>query len=550
MKRTRSMVKGSFGGPGFAGWIAAVATLAGLAGCGGSGGGGGQGGPGASSTDLRVLSSIPASAASGVDPATQVSVRFDRLIDPATVTPAAFSVRTSTVLAGVTQVAGDSITFTPDDPLDLLATHTVWLTEAIRSTAGDRLPAATAIHFLTRDGNWAVPESMPTDATLTGLAAASSGEAVALRFRSSSPWSDLVVTHRLAGATWAPEATLFSDGSAAFASLALDGTGWGVAVARRASGGNSFATWTRERSSNGQWAVAIEAATLDSGFGEPRLAILEDGRAVLAWRRNASSEVYVSVLAAGGTWTPQLRVSTDGVDADAPALASDGRGSALVVWREDGQRLHAVRYSAAAGWSAAELVHTEFVCCVSEPDVALASGGRALVTFAASGTVSASRYQVGTSSWGAAGPVSGAACAGTLARVQVASNDQGRDLITWHCDQELWAAAAEPGAAWGMPFLLGDTGATADSAAGLDRNGNATVLWSREPSPGAPRNVVVRRRAPSQPWGPQTVISSPTRCAVAPRLVTLRSGIMRAGWTYTVNCDFNQGRGSEATLFE
>ena len=88
------------------------------------------------------MGSVPASAASGVNPTTQVTVMFNRLIDPSTVTSVTFSVWTTTALAGHIQVAGDSVVFTPDNPLDLFATHSVRLTEAIRSTAGDRLPAS------------------------------------------------------------------------------------------------------------------------------------------------------------------------------------------------------------------------------------------------------------------------------------------------------------------------------------------------------------------------------------------------------------------------
>jgi len=550
MNWTRSMVRESVAGSGLRWWLAGLAACGVIAACDGSGGMGGQGSPGSGSTDLRVLDSIPASAASGVDPMTQISVRFDRLLDSATVTPAAFSVWTTTALAGNTQVSGDSIVFTPDEALDLFATVSVRMTEAIRSTAGDRLPAAETIQFLTRSGNWAAPETLPTNATITGLAGASTGEAVALRFRSASPWSDLLVSHKLPGSTWEAEATLFGDGSVAFARIALDETGWGVAVAKRSAGGNSFATWTRERSPAGLWASAIEAAPLDSGFGEPQLGIVEPGRAVLSWRRNSSSEICVSVLAAGGTWSAPLRVSADGVDADSPALATDGRGSALVVWREDSQRIHAARYTVAGGWSASQLVHTEFVCCVSGPAVSLAAGERSLVAFERGGSVFAASYQTAASIWGAAATVSGVGCAGAFSRISVASNDEGRALVTWHCDQDLWSATADPGAAWGAPFMLGDTGPTADSVSSLDRNGNATVLWSREPSAGAPRNIVFRQRAPSQPWGPMEVISSPTRCAVAPRLVTLLNGRLRAVWTYTINCDFNQGRGSEGALFD
>ncbi|MFT5048798.1 MAG: hypothetical protein ACI8QZ_000185 [Chlamydiales bacterium] len=549
MNWTRIMMREWFGGSGLVWWIAGLAVVGGTSACGGSGGSG-MGSTPAGSTDLRVVGSTPASAASDVDPAIQVSVQFDRLIDASTVTSTTFSVWTTVALAGGLQVAGDSVLFTPDNPLDLFATHSVRLTEGIRSTAGDRLPAASKILFRTRDGNWAAPVSLPTNATMTGLASAADGSTVALRFRSATPWSDLIVTHISPGATWAPEATLFGDGSAAFARIALDPTGWGVAVARRSAGGNSFATSTRERSSDGQWSAAIDAAPLDSGFGEPQLAILENGRAVLAWRRNASSEVCVTVLAAGGIWAPVLRLSGDGVDADSPVLATDGLGSALVVWREDAQRLHAARYSVASGWSVAQLVHTEFVCCVSAPGATLVSGGRGLVAFEASGTVFAASYQPTTGVWGAAETVSGIGCAGTLARIGVESNEQGRSVVTWHCDRTVWAATAEPGAAWSAPLMLGETGATADSVTSIDRNGNATVMWSHEPTPGAPRHIVYRRRTPNQAWGPQILISSPTRCAVAPRIAPLPSGGMRAVWTYTINCDFNQGRGSEGALFE
>ena len=533
--------------------VALVIFTAGLSTCGGSGGSGsGMGLPSGSGATFGVEGSIPAAGASDVSLGTQIQVRFEFPVNPSTVTSQSFSVSAGQIVSGALQVAGDTVLFTPSEALVPVAQHTIRLAATIGSMAGETLGTEQLILFQTRDGAWGGTQILPTEATVAGLATTRTGQRVALRLDRSSPFSDLAVTRAESGSSeWTSGVQLFNDGSIAFADLALDEDGWGIAAVNRNLGGNTFAIWASVRSPMGVWAMPEEAAPVDSGFTEPQIEIVAPGDALLAYRRNAGGEVWARAFDVAEGWAAAVRLSTEGAVADAPYIASDGDGAAVVVWREDSQRVLAARYSAALGWitppGTGEVVQDAFACCISEPRAAAAPGVAPAVILHSGGFVSVSRFQPETGLWSLAQPINGPGCSGTLGDLSLALDPAGRAFASWTCSGVLWATSMDMDAPWLEPFALDDSGSASDSLLVVDANGNATLLWTR--APGQTRELIARRKPLLADWGPEVPLSMGPVCAGAPQLARTPSAL-HAAWTITIACDFNQGTGARAATFD
>jgi hypothetical protein len=87
-----------------------------------------------------VAATTPASAATAVPVATQISVTFSEAVAPATVTTSSFRVRRGgSDVPGTITVSGAVVTFEPAAPLAFNAQHTVTLTTTITDLAGNAL---------------------------------------------------------------------------------------------------------------------------------------------------------------------------------------------------------------------------------------------------------------------------------------------------------------------------------------------------------------------------------------------------------------------------
>lgn len=127
----------------------------------------------AGSTPLSVLSTTPASGATGVSPGTTVGATFSSNLNPATVGSSTFTLRDpgNTLVTGSYAVTGATATFTPGSSLAALTTYTATVTTGITDGNGNALPANYTWSFTTAaaaGGCGAPPNAIVAENCLTG----------------------------------------------------------------------------------------------------------------------------------------------------------------------------------------------------------------------------------------------------------------------------------------------------------------------------------------------------------------------------------------------
>jgi hypothetical protein len=102
-------------------------------------------------TPPEVVSVLPAGGATGVSIGAIVSVRFDDLLDPVSVTTTTLELRTAAgvPVTGSVSVGDSTVVFDPSTPLDTLTNYVVTLAPGIRDMAGNTRTASFQWSFTT-----------------------------------------------------------------------------------------------------------------------------------------------------------------------------------------------------------------------------------------------------------------------------------------------------------------------------------------------------------------------------------------------------------------
>jgi len=163
------------------------------------------------------------------------------------------------------------------------------------------------------------------------------------------------------------------------------------------SGGNGLAVWSQFDGIKNN--VYFNRYTADSGWGEaglvttdntssasnPSMAIDDDGNALVVWQQSdgVRTNIHASHYASGSGWGDAMLLESDNAgDASNSQVAFDGNGSAVAVWHQsDGIRTNIVanRYTPGSGWGDTTLLETNNAGDARNPQVALDSGGNALI---------------------------------------------------------------------------------------------------------------------------------------------------------------------------
>jgi len=115
----------------------------------------------------------------------------------------------------------------------------------------------------------------------------------------------------------------------------------------------------------------------------PQVAADANGNATVVWaqfdgtRNNIWSNRYTASVGWGAAELMELDDAGDALD---PQVAVDANGNAMAVWHQsDGTRnnIWSNRYTAGAGWGAAELIETDNADHAVDPQVAVDPSGRA-----------------------------------------------------------------------------------------------------------------------------------------------------------------------------
>ena len=162
----------------------------------------------------------------------------------------------------------------------------------------------------------------------------------------------------------------------------------------------------------------------------------------------------------------------------------DGSGNAVAVWYQfDGSNYHirANRFVPDTGWGSVELIETDDAANALDPQVAMDTGGNAVVVWRQSdGTrynIWSNRYVPGAG-WGTAELIE-TDNNPNVRPPQIAMNGDGQVVAVWDRYGRAWFNRYVPGLGWGTAQRIetGADGSVAYPRVALDSNGNAVVVW-------------------------------------------------------------------------
>ncbi len=233
------------------------------------------------------------------------------------------------------------------------------------SAAGDALAIWTqmngdtavvqAVRYTAGTGTWgaATVVSDPAGlAYLADVAVAPNGNGLAVWTRDDGVNESVEsATYDATAGAWGPPRRVSPLGAfAAYAAVAIDATGNGVAVWQLDGAAQS----ARYDPVLDDWSK-VSILSTGAASGAPALAVDSHGNAVAAWRLSTANQLEAArYLAATRRW--QTAAVPNSTDAVAPTVAMDGAGNAVAVWRRSGatSTLQGARFvHATDSWTAA-----------------------------------------------------------------------------------------------------------------------------------------------------------------------------------------------------
>ncbi len=299
----------------------------------------------------KVVSISPERSAREVGLRVNVRVRFDRPIEPTSVTTDSFKVRS---VAGpvpgtfrfrdVPSPTGTDVIFQPDFPLGVMAEYTVDLGRDLRDTTGNRLATEVVWSFQTRDGIFEGDESVDPAVELNArptIAFDAYGGAIAIWNGFDGDQSAIFVRHLEPKGPWGDPLPL---------ELPVDGSSSRPALVVT-PGGSARAVWVRHDSDGTQTISASQyepgegwttAQAIDaSGEGDPNnptLTASSDGRTRAAWvtsnPENERQEIQVRTFDSDAGWGELAVIRSSQEISRGPVITSSDSGVAVALWTE------------------------------------------------------------------------------------------------------------------------------------------------------------------------------------------------------------------------
>jgi hypothetical protein len=474
-----------------------------------------------------VVSVTPGDEAADVELDTKIVIEFSEPLDPKTVTAANIQ-----ILDGTSEVAGElvyaagKVTFTPADPLALLAPYTVSVTTGVTDEEGAAMLADATSRFTTREGAWKaidVVKEEILDTSTTGITAA--GEVLLTWVATDCPVSARWFQK---GAAVAPATILSPPGEKACGYSAAAANAAGVASVVWSDTDATYNTYNRQYR-DGAWSAGAQPLFSSDQSSVNRPLVAPNGVAML-WRyANADAAAKFWISDASGAWPAQA--TTVSTERTLPTMGTsfDAEGNALALWpTTDGltfERIVASRFTiATAKWTTATELTGSLEPTVTAgqkrgaPAVAMDSGGDGMAVWvnASSGSrLMASRFSQKTG-WAEPEPISGDLNVVALFErpglvfdghdfvAAWTANDAGKyytytaryDLKAgWTAYEKQQTVAADGTTVLRTPRLVGDG------------RGNLMLLWAKGV---APTFTLVYQRYSSGAWGPITAVPGGT----------------------------------------
>jgi Ca2+-binding RTX toxin-like protein len=236
------------------------------------------------------------------------------------------------------------------------------------------------------------------------------------------------------------------------------------------------------RAIDGSWSAPETVAGPVGNPGAPAVALDDTGEAVAAWQwwNGAYRVVQAASKQPGGAWSAAQVLSGPGRTASRPRLVMDGAGHAVAGWiRSNGD------------WTAAQV---------------------------------ASRSPAG--SWGA--PVDLSNRGGNERGLELAMSRDGHAIAVWRQGNphaNLWSVSRPPGTTrWGDPAEVAQDWPGADADVTLDREGNATAVWSSSAL------ISASFKPLGKPWQEDYLLSSFDDTATSAAVAAQGTGAATAVW--------------------
>ena len=166
------------------------------------------------------------------------------------------------------------------------------------------------------------------------------------------------------------------------------------------------------------------------------------------WQQQETSAPYVNIwtnrYTAGSGWGVAEKIDTEDLGiAEYPEIAFDKSGNAIAVWDQfDGVRnnIWANRYTVGGGWGSPVKIETEDTLGADYPQIAFDSNGNAIVVwFQLSGTdILANRYVAG-SGWETAQVIDADTGSVSTAKPKIGVDKKGNAIVVW---SQYWAGTA------------------------------------------------------------------------------------------------------------
>lgn len=310
-----------------------------------------------------VTAVTPADESEEVDPDGEITITFSEALAPKTVNASSIKLLDGDrEVDGAIVYADSTVTFTPAEPLALLATYTLSVSSAVTDLEGESLETEFQSTFVVRDGKFTTADAAtsPVYELADTLSTNAHGDVLlAWTDAGNGQYCPPYAQWFNRGESLAPAKPLAAPGetecywiSAAANAAGVAGVAWQTVDAQRSTylpqyrGGN----WASGdgKMSTGLTSYHLRVAVAPSGM----ISLFEDGI--------SSARVYRTDSA--GNWAAQPdTLSNSTAMLAAPEVAFDGAGNGLAVWRAktaaDIEEILTSRYTPGSGqWSTATVL--------------------------------------------------------------------------------------------------------------------------------------------------------------------------------------------------
>ena len=493
---------------------------------------------------ITFAGSTPADGATDVPRTVAPQMTFSTALDSttATSTNVTLSSIAGPVPASIT-VAGAQLTITPSQPLALLTTYSLLAGTGLAGSNGATLAAAQSLSFKTADAAWRAAQQIETsggDAYSPQIAFNAGGNAVAVWAQYDGTEFSIYANYYVAGTGWGTAQLIEVGNDFAYdPSVAIDAGGNAIAVWHQFSGVTLHIHSNRYVPGSG-WGTVQQIEFGGSHAYTPQIAIDASGDAMAVWYQFDGGGVVQSIRAnryvAGVGWGTAELIEAGGFNAYNPQIAVDTGGNAMAVWSQfDGTTfsIYANHYVDGAGWGTAELIEAGGSEAY-EPQIVIDAGGNALaVWYQHDGTVydiHANRYTAGAG-WDAAQVIDTGSEEAT--HPQIAFNADGNAIAVWAQSDgvvhDVVACRYVSGTGWDAPQLIeSGSGEAIKPQIAIDADGNAVAIWRQ--FDGAVNSIYANRYLAGGTWSTPQLIETGSDGAVDPQIAIDGSGNAIVVW--------------------